>query len=72
MKEDKYNPEIGDIWWFETIKKHCLILTKEIPPDTHRTYRWKYRFLQLETGRYDSILHGMMNVHGEGWFRKIA
>lgn len=72
MKEDKYWLEVGDIWWFETIKKHCLILTKEDPPKSHRCYKYLYRYLSLEDGKYDSILHGTMNAHGEGWFRMVA
>ena len=68
---DKFNPEEGEIWWFEPNKKHCLILAKEEPPASHRIYKWKYKYLQLEDGKYGDIYHGTMNSHGDGWFRKI-
>lgn len=73
MKENIFNPNIGDIWWLEIVEQHCLILAEEtLPdPDTHRTYK-KYIFLQLESGKYNSILRGLMNEHNEGWFRKVA
>ena len=65
----KYEPEIGDIWWFGGSKKHYLIKTK-IP--TGDSYKWRYDTLCLEDGTNDSVKHGFMNAHGDGWFRKVA
>jgi hypothetical protein len=70
--KDKYNPKIGEIWWFETVKKHFLIVSKDAPSHDMLSYRWLYKTYCLETGEDNYIYHENMNAHGEGWFRRIS
>jgi hypothetical protein len=69
--KDKYNPEVGEIWWFETTQTHYLIVSKEKPKDSMLSYKWLYKTYCLETGQNNYIYHGNMNAHGEGWFKRI-
>jgi len=67
-----YDPQVGDIWWFGTNKKHYLFLEKkECDPD-YTSHRWRYELLCLETGQRDYTMYGTMNAHGDGWFKKVA
>lgn len=69
--KDKYNPEVGEIWYFATDKRHYCFESKKEPPENYSIYSWEYEIYCLETGRHEKILHGNMNSYGEGWFRKI-
>ncbi len=69
---DDSDPQVGEVWWFETCKKHFLIVSKEKPPNTMRSYQWLYKLYCLETGKDDAIYKGNMNAHGRGWFRKVS
>jgi len=68
---DKYNPEVGEIWWFGPHKKHYLFYAKENPSEEYKSYTFKYKVYCIETGAKEYIFHGNMNAHGEGWFKKI-
>ena len=72
MTLDKYNPEVGEIWWSNTCKKHWFFLKKEEAVGDMKGYKWRYTMLRLEDGQEDSIYHGAMNAHGEGWFKRIS
>jgi len=69
---DDSDPQVGELWWFGNCKKHFLIVSKEKPPDTMRSYQWLYKLYCLETGKDDAIYKGNMNAHGRGWFRKVS
>jgi len=69
---DKYNPEVGEIWWFGTNRKHYFFYSKEEAPKEYSSYKWRYKIYCVETGDYETLLHGNMNAYGEGWFRKVS
>jgi hypothetical protein len=70
--KDKYDPQVGEIWYFETTHKHFLFVSREKPKPSMSSYKWFYKLHCLETGEIDYTYHGNMNAHGEGWFRKVS